>query len=47
MVIELAELRRRAAAIRLVLTDVDGVLTDSGVYYSARGEEMKRGSRVR
>jgi 3-deoxy-D-manno-octulosonate 8-phosphate phosphatase (KDO 8-P phosphatase) len=27
---------------RLVLTDVDGVLTDAGVYYSARGEELKR-----
>jgi len=32
----------RAAGIRLVLTDCDGVLTDGGVYYSARGEEMKR-----
>lgn len=28
--------------IRLVLTDVDGVLTDGGVYYSAHGEELKR-----
>jgi 3-deoxy-D-manno-octulosonate 8-phosphate phosphatase (KDO 8-P phosphatase) len=36
------ELLRRAARIRLVLTDVDGVLTDTGVYYSARGEAMKR-----
>jgi 3-deoxy-D-manno-octulosonate 8-phosphate phosphatase (KDO 8-P phosphatase) len=36
------ELRRRAAAIRLVLTDNDGVLTDTGVYYSERGEELKR-----
>jgi 3-deoxy-D-manno-octulosonate 8-phosphate phosphatase (KDO 8-P phosphatase) len=25
-----------------VLTDVDGVLTDTGVYYSDRGEVMKR-----
>lgn len=32
----------RAKHIRLVLSDVDGVLTDGGVYYSARGEEMKR-----
>lgn len=31
-----------ARRIRLVLTDCDGVLTDSGVYYSAKGEEMKR-----
>lgn len=36
------DLRERARAVRLVLTDSDGVLTDNGVYYSARGEEMKR-----
>jgi 3-deoxy-D-manno-octulosonate 8-phosphate phosphatase (KDO 8-P phosphatase) len=36
------ELRKRAARIRLVLTDVDGVLTDAGVYYSERGEELRR-----
>jgi 3-deoxy-D-manno-octulosonate 8-phosphate phosphatase (KDO 8-P phosphatase) len=36
------ELRRRAARVRLVVTDVDGVLTDAGVYYSERGEELKR-----
>ncbi|MBK8010202.1 MAG: HAD-IIIA family hydrolase [Deltaproteobacteria bacterium] len=36
------EFARRAASIRLVLTDCDGVLTDSGVYYSAAGEELKR-----
>lgn len=34
--------RERAAAIRLLLTDVDGVLTDNGVYYSDNGEAMKR-----
>ncbi len=33
---------RKAAPIRLLLTDCDGVLTDAGVYYSARGEELKR-----
>jgi 3-deoxy-D-manno-octulosonate 8-phosphate phosphatase (KDO 8-P phosphatase) len=32
----------RAAKIRLVLTDVDGVLTDGGVFYGADGEVMKR-----
>ena len=37
-----AEIRRRAKKITLVLTDVDGVLTDTGVYYSAHGEELKR-----
>ena len=37
-----AEARRRARQIRLVLTDVDGVWTDTGVYYSDQGEAMKR-----
>jgi len=32
----------RAARIKLLLTDIDGVWTDTGVYYSERGEEMKR-----
>ena len=36
------ELGRRAARLKLVLTDCDGVLTDAGVYYSERGEELKR-----
>lgn len=36
------ELRARARRVRLVVSDVDGVLTDSGVYYSERGEELKR-----
>ncbi|ALW85182.1 3-deoxy-D-manno-octulosonate 8-phosphate phosphatase [Hymenobacter sedentarius] len=39
---KLADLTARARRIRLVLTDCDGVLTDGGVYYSERGEEMKR-----
>ncbi|MFH0989036.1 MAG: HAD-IIIA family hydrolase [bacterium] len=28
--------------IKLVLLDVDGVMTDGGVYYSAAGEELKK-----
>lgn len=28
--------------VKLFLTDVDGCLTDTGMYYSANGEEMKR-----
>jgi 3-deoxy-D-manno-octulosonate 8-phosphate phosphatase (KDO 8-P phosphatase) len=28
--------------IKLLLTDVDGVLTDGGVYYSEQGEYLKR-----
>jgi len=31
----------RAADVRLVVLDVDGVLTDGRLYFSARGEEMK------
>lgn len=33
---------RKAAKVRLVITDCDGVLTDGGVYYSETGEQMKR-----
>jgi 3-deoxy-D-manno-octulosonate 8-phosphate phosphatase (KDO 8-P phosphatase) len=36
------EILKRAAKIKLLLLDVDGVLTDTGVYYSAKGEELKR-----
>jgi 3-deoxy-D-manno-octulosonate 8-phosphate phosphatase (KDO 8-P phosphatase) len=36
------EIKRRAAKIKLMITDVDGVLTDNGVYYSGNGEELKR-----
>jgi 3-deoxy-D-manno-octulosonate 8-phosphate phosphatase (KDO 8-P phosphatase) len=36
------QLLKKAAKIKFVLADVDGVLTDTGVYYSAGGEELKR-----
>ena len=36
------EIIEKAARIKLLLTDCDGVLTDGGVYYSKSGEEMKR-----
>jgi 3-deoxy-D-manno-octulosonate 8-phosphate phosphatase (KDO 8-P phosphatase) len=36
------QLADRAMNIKLVLTDVDGVLTDTGVYYGADGEALKR-----
>jgi 3-deoxy-D-manno-octulosonate 8-phosphate phosphatase (KDO 8-P phosphatase) len=36
------ELRARASAVRLLVSDVDGVLTDAAVFYSERGEELKR-----
>ena len=32
---------QRAAKIRLLVLDVDGVLTDGRLYFSARGEEIK------
>ncbi|WKZ68903.1 MAG: HAD-IIIA family hydrolase [Melioribacteraceae bacterium] len=32
----------KARKIKLVLTDCDGVLTNTGTYYTANGEEMKR-----
>ncbi len=35
-------LKNKAAKIKLLLTDCDGVLTDSGVYYGENGEIMKR-----
>jgi 3-deoxy-D-manno-octulosonate 8-phosphate phosphatase (KDO 8-P phosphatase) len=35
-------LKKKLEKIKLVLTDNDGVLTDTGVYYSAKGEEFKR-----
>ena len=34
--------RARAARVRLLVLDVDGVLTDGGLWYSAAGEELKR-----
>ncbi len=35
-------IQQKARKIKLLLTDSDGVLTDGGVYYSDRGEELKR-----
>ena len=37
-----APVRARAARVRLLVLDVDGVLTDGGLWYSASGEELKR-----
>ena len=34
--------KAKAAKIKLLLTDVDGVLTDNGVYYGESGEVLKR-----
>lgn len=35
-------LRERLRAIRLVASDVDGCLTDSGMYYGEQGDEIKK-----
>tara|TARA_B110000438_G_scaffold76206_1_gene76303 strand:+ start:2567 stop:3067 length:501 start_codon:yes stop_codon:yes gene_type:complete len=32
----------KASKIKIVLTDVDGVLTDGGMYYSTKGDIMKK-----
>jgi len=40
--ISAADLRARLAQVRLLALDVDGVLTDGGLYYSASGEETKK-----
>ena len=37
-----AWLRVRCRALRVVVTDVDGVLTDAGVYYGEAGDELKK-----
>jgi 3-deoxy-D-manno-octulosonate 8-phosphate phosphatase (KDO 8-P phosphatase) len=35
------EVRQRAQAIRLLILDVDGVLTDGRLYFDAKGETLK------
>jgi 3-deoxy-D-manno-octulosonate 8-phosphate phosphatase (KDO 8-P phosphatase) len=35
-------LLRKARRIKMVLIDVDGVMTDGGLYYTGEGNEMKR-----
>ncbi len=36
------QLAQKCKKIKMVLTDVDGVLTDGGMYYSEEGEIMKK-----
>ena len=40
--VSVSEVRARLAQVKLLALDVDGVLTDGGLYYSDSGEEMKR-----
>ncbi len=37
-----AELEAASRRVKLICVDVDGTLTDGGMYYSAQGEELKR-----
>ena len=36
------KIENRCKKIKIVLTDVDGVLTDGGLYYTKDGDVMKR-----
>jgi len=36
------ELKSRLSQVKLLALDVDGVLTDGGLYYTERGEELKK-----
>ena len=42
MKLSAAQLRARARDVDLLVLDVDGVLTDGGLYYGADGEALKR-----
>jgi len=42
MLVTPAELAERAQRVKLMVFDVDGVLTDGGLYYGPTGEVMKR-----
>ena len=42
MVDALEHLRQKLANVRLLAMDVDGVLTDAGMYYSEKGDELKK-----
>ena len=35
-------MKEKAKKIKMHITDVDGVMTDGGMYFSSTGEEMKR-----
>lgn len=37
-----AEIRKKCRLIKILITDVDGVLTDGGIYYTDKGDTMKK-----
>ena len=38
----MTKIKQKCKKIKLVLSDVDGVLTDGGMFYSEHGEEIKK-----
>lgn len=42
MIKKIIDLKKKCNEIKVVLTDVDGVLTDGGMYYSEKGELLKK-----
>lgn len=42
MKISQSELKSRLSQVKLLALDVDGVLTDGGLYYTESGEELKK-----
>jgi len=42
MLKKIIDLKKKCNKIKVILTDVDGVLTDGGMYYSEKGELLKK-----
>ena len=42
MIITKDGLKKKCQKIKLIITDVDGVLTDGGMFYSEKGEALKK-----
>ena len=40
--IQRKEIRNKCKKVKIVLTDVDGVLNDGGRYYSEKGEVLRK-----
>ena len=38
----ISNITHKCKKIKIVLTDVDGVLTDGGMYYTSNGDSMKK-----
>ena len=42
MAISTTNLKKKCLEIKVVISDVDGVLTDGGMFYSEKGEVLKK-----